>query len=106
MTRSERTDWAKKLAAIAAALTLSGAIVSWLSAQAWSLATRPIIEDIRAESAARKLNDERLVGQLRLMSRDRLDLVDVMMTPPGKGRDLKLSLIREKWAGDDKVPLP
>ena len=101
MTRDTIDFW-KRLGIISGAIAGSATIVFWLSAQAWGIATSPITAAIAAERLARERADDRIVDHLASISRDRLDLVDVMMTAPGKDRDRKLSLIREKWAAEEK----
>jgi len=102
MTKADVDQW-KRTGTIATTIISVAVIASWISAVAWGLATRPILDEIHSESEARKRGDEAIVLQLKMIGRDRLDLIDVMMTAPGKDRDRKLSMIREKWAQDDKL---
>lgn len=95
-----------RLIAVLTALVMLGGIFSWISGVAWSLATAPMVsefrESLRKESEARQSANRAIAERLMSLSRDRLDLVDVMMTAPGRDRDRKLSLIREKWAAEEK----
>ena len=88
----------RKVGTVATALVASGAIISWISGFAWTLATRPIVESIAEERTARVHSDSLLTERLSTISHDRIELLDIMSTPPGPKRDAKMALVRELWA--------
>jgi hypothetical protein len=87
----------KGIGIIAGAVIAVATIVSWVSSHAWQTAINPVLTAIAAEQTSRQSADSLIVLRLKSISEDRLDLVDVMLTPPGKVRDGKLLSIRARW---------
>ena len=91
-------EFCKRVGIVAGAIAGVLFLVNLTAGFAWTTATRPIMEAIAAEARAREMADNRMADQVVQLSRDRLDLVDVMLTPVGRERDSKLREIRNRWA--------
>ena len=87
-------DWMLQAGRYAGALVVLASVV----AGAISLAVGPMLAE---ERHAREKADDRIATQMLLLSRDRFDLIDVMMTKAEDERTRKLGLIRDKWAADE-----
>jgi len=90
---SEKADWMLVAGRYAVAMSAVAAVV----ASAIVLAVRPMLAE---ERAAREKADHQIATQLLILSRDRFDLIDVLMTKADADRERKLQLIRDKWAAD------
>ena len=99
MTR-DAIDWWRRLGIICGAIIAAGTIISWISAQAWSLATQPIVSEIHALKAT----DERLAHELRMFGQDRIELIDALTTQNPAARDRKFEMIRARWAHEALQP--
>jgi hypothetical protein len=58
---------------------------------------------IAEERIARQKMDDRIAMHLVLMTRDRLDMLDIVMTAPGQDRERKLTIVRQKWAQEEEL---
>lgn len=92
------TSFAKTVAIWAGAVIAVSSIVSGVSSYAWRQAINPVLDAIAEERMSREATDSLIVTRLKSMSEDRLDLIDVMLTPPGRLREGKLLGIRARWS--------
>lgn len=86
-------EFAKKVGIVAGAVIACASIVSWT----WGLATQPLWAEIRNEQRARVQADSMLAVTIRGMQHERLDLIDIMLAPPGPMREKKLTETRARW---------
>jgi hypothetical protein len=91
-------EFCKRVGIVAGAIAGVLVLVNLTAGFAWTVATRPIMDAIAAETQARIGADIELTRRLETISRDRLDLIDVMSTPFGPARDRKLVEVRARWA--------
>jgi hypothetical protein len=93
-------EFARKVGIVAAAVIAVGTIASWVSGKAWTLAMAPIVTEwklsLGEERHARQIGDSVLVERMRRSERDRLDLIDMILTPQGE-RSAKAAEIRSRW---------
>lgn len=94
-------DFFKRLGIVAGAIIAVATIISWISGHAWHLAINPVLDALANERRERVTTDSLLVRRLEGISHDRLDLIDIMLTPPGPGREKKLQAIRLQWRHEE-----
>lgn len=94
MTQSEK-DWLLTAGKYAVALAAIAATVGGVV----SLTVRPMLVE---ERRARESADDRIIEQLLLVTRDRLDIFEMMRTPVGPEWERKYQIIRDRWLQDDQ----
>lgn len=100
MTERQK-DWLIRAGGYASAIVVVAGVVGWIWITAFGIAVAPLSAEIKAERVAREKADDRIANQFVSLSRDRLDLIDLMLTTSPVDRERKLRLIHEKWATTD-----
>ena len=93
-------SFAKQVGIVAGAAIAVATLASWIVSFAWATATRPIMDAISAEAQSRVSADNTLAAHMETISRDRVDLIELMALKPGPDRDRKLRAIRARWSKD------
>jgi hypothetical protein len=100
VTAKNGVEFARKLGIVAAAIIAVGTIVSYISGKAWVMAMQPIVTEWRTamteERYSRQLADSVLSWRMKRNERDRLDLLEMLMTPQDR-RAAKAAEIRLRW---------
>lgn len=83
-------------------LAVIAAVGSYVWATEIKKVTTPIVNAIAEERAARVAGEQALAGKLSEMSRDRLDILEVITLPVGSAeRDAAARTVFRKWAAQD-----
>lgn len=94
-------EFCKKVGIVAGAAAGVLLLLNMGAGFAWSVASRPLVEKIAEQSRAlmAAIESEARARETadKEMLRDRLDLIDVMMTPLGPARERKLAETRARW---------
>ena len=87
----------QRIAIIAGATIAMGTIVSFVSSLMWERSVRPVMSAVISEARAREQGDSLLTVQITRMSRDRIDIIDILSFPVGAARDRRIEMIRARW---------
>jgi hypothetical protein len=97
-------EFCKKVGVVCVAAIAVGTIVGWIWGQAIAAALAPLDSSLAAERVARVAADEKLAeGLVAVADRferlydERLDLIDIMISPAGPVRERKLAETRARW---------
>lgn len=94
----EFIHFCRNVGIVAGATLAAGAIIAGISSFAWRTATRPIIESLAAERAARVEVDTLMMREIRSISRTQERIATALIYPAGSQE--RAVLLREVTRGD------